>query len=88
MLRTTSPDNYDKWTAATLPFTRPEVKNAVQKMSDIWFNDKYVYGGRKQIVSTNFGDCARADVPGPAQVLAASTRVTSSPASSRRPSRA
>jgi len=56
MLRTTSPENYDKWTKGTLPFTDPIVKAAVQKMGDIWFNDKYVYGGRKQIVSTNFGD--------------------------------
>jgi len=56
MLRTTSPENYDKWVAGTLPFTSPEVKNAVQIWSDIWFNDKYVYGGRKQIISTNFGD--------------------------------
>lgn len=56
MLRTTSPENYDKWTTGALPFTDPVVKNAVQKMSDIWFNDKYVYGGRKQILTTAFGD--------------------------------
>ncbi|HMA34854.1 MAG TPA: ABC transporter substrate-binding protein [Chloroflexia bacterium] len=56
MLRTTSLDNYDKWTRGDLPFTSPEVRNAVKLMTDIWFNDKYVYGGRKQIVSTNFGD--------------------------------
>jgi len=56
MLRTTSLENYDKWTKGTLPFTDPVVKNAVKMMSDIWFNDKYVYGGRKQIVSTAFGD--------------------------------
>jgi alpha-glucoside transport system substrate-binding protein len=56
MLRTTSLANYDKWTKGELPFTSPEVKNAATIMSEIWFNDKYVYGGRKQIVSTNFGD--------------------------------
>lgn len=56
MLRTTSLENYDKWTKGDLPFTSPEVKHAVQVMSDIWFNDKYVFGGRKQIVSTAFGD--------------------------------
>ena len=56
MLRTTSLENYDKWTKGELPFTSPEVKNAVQAMSDIWFNDKYVYGGRKAIATTNFGD--------------------------------
>ncbi|MBA3948110.1 MAG: carbohydrate ABC transporter substrate-binding protein, partial [Herpetosiphonaceae bacterium] len=56
MLRTTSLDNYDKWVKGTLPFTSPEVKHAFQLMTDIWFNDKYVYGGRKAIPTTNFGD--------------------------------
>lgn len=56
MLRTTSPENYDKWTKGELSFTDPIVKNAATVMSDIWFQDKYVYGGRQQIISTNFGD--------------------------------
>jgi alpha-glucoside transport system substrate-binding protein len=56
MLRTTSLENYDKWTKGELPFTSPEVKKAVETMSNIWFNDKYVYGGRQAIASTNFGD--------------------------------
>ncbi|QYR20681.1 ABC transporter substrate-binding protein [Paenibacillus sp. sptzw28] len=59
MLRTTSPENYDKWVAGELPFTDPIVKNAVKKMSDIWFNDDYVYGGRKSIVTTSFGDAVK-----------------------------
>src|SRR5215213_7702157 len=56
MLRTTSLENYDKWTKGELPFTDPVVKNAVQKMGDIWFKDGYVYGGRAAIATTNFGD--------------------------------
>jgi alpha-glucoside transport system substrate-binding protein len=56
MLRTTSLENYDRWTSGELPFTSPEVRNAAQQMADIWFNDEYVYGGRQYIVSTNFGD--------------------------------
>ncbi|MFD1992226.1 ABC transporter substrate-binding protein [Paenibacillus nicotianae] len=56
MLRTTTPENYDKWVKGDLPFTDPIVKNAVKKMSDIWFNKDYVYGGRSSIVTTNFGD--------------------------------
>ena len=56
MLRTTSLENYDKWTKGELPFTDPVVKNAFQKMTDIWFNDKYVYGGRAAIATTAFGD--------------------------------
>jgi alpha-glucoside transport system substrate-binding protein len=56
MLRTTTPENYDKWTSGALPFTSPEVKNAFNILTDIWFNDKYVYGGRKTIATTNFLD--------------------------------
>jgi alpha-glucoside transport system substrate-binding protein len=56
MLRTTSLENYDKWVTGELPFDSPEVKNAAQIMSDLWFNDDYVYGGRASIVSTFFGD--------------------------------
>ncbi len=59
MLRTTSLDNYDKWVTGALPFNSPEVKHAATVMSDIWFNDQYVYGGRKQIISTSFGDSVK-----------------------------
>ncbi len=55
MLRTTSPENYDKWVAGELKFSSPEVKKAAEAMSDIW-QDKYVYGGRAGIVKTSFGD--------------------------------
>ncbi len=60
MLRTTSLENYDKWTSGEMQFTDPVVKNALQKMTDIWFKDGYVYGGRAAIATTNFGDA-----PGP-----------------------
>ena len=56
MLRTTSLENYDKWVKGELKFDSPEVKNAIETWSKIWFNDKYVYGGRDKIVSTYFGD--------------------------------
>jgi alpha-glucoside transport system substrate-binding protein len=59
MLRTTSLENYDKWVTGELPFTDPVVKNAATTMSEIWLNDKYVYGGREAIVTTNFGDAAK-----------------------------
>jgi alpha-glucoside transport system substrate-binding protein len=39
-----------------LPFDSPEVKNAIETWSEIWFNDAYVFGGRSSIVSTAFGD--------------------------------
>ncbi len=56
MLRTTSLDNYDAWVAGELPFSSPEVKNAIETWSEIWFNPDYVFGGTDGIVSTFFGD--------------------------------
>ncbi len=56
MLRTTSLENYDAWVTGDLPFSSPEVQNAIQTWSDLWFNDDFVSGGRAAIVSTNFGD--------------------------------
>ena len=45
MLRTTSLENYDKWTTGELSFASPEVKNAAETLAEIWFNEDYVYGG-------------------------------------------
>ncbi len=59
MLRTTTPENYDKWVAGTLKFDSPEVRKAIDYATKIWFNDKYVYGGRKAIASTAFGDAPK-----------------------------
>ncbi len=56
MLRTTTPENYDKWVAGELPFSSPEVTHAAEVVQSIWFNDAYVYGGRNAIVTTFFGD--------------------------------
>ena len=56
MLRTTSLENYDKWTTGELAFASPEVKNAAETLAEVWFNDDYVYGGRASIVTTFFGD--------------------------------
>jgi len=56
MLRTQSPETYDKWVRGEIPFTDPMVKNAVDKLSEIWLHEGYVYGGVKSIVTTSFGD--------------------------------
>jgi alpha-glucoside transport system substrate-binding protein len=56
MLRTTTPENYDKWVKGELKFSSPEVKKAVQEWADIWTNPDYVYGGTASIVKTSFGD--------------------------------
>jgi alpha-glucoside transport system substrate-binding protein len=55
MLRTTSLENYDKWTRGELPFSSPEVKRAAEVLSEVW-KDEYVYGGQAAVVTTFFGD--------------------------------
>jgi alpha-glucoside transport system substrate-binding protein len=59
MLRTTTLENYDKWVKGELKFSSPEVKHAAQVMSDLWFTDGNVYGGRKAIATTAFGDAPK-----------------------------
>lgn len=59
MLRTTSLENYDKWVKGELKFDSPEVRNALGYITKIWFDDKYVYGGRKAIPTTAFGDAPK-----------------------------
>ena len=59
MLRTTSLENYDKWVKGELKFDSPEVRNAIKYVTDIWFNDAYVYGGRAAIAATAFGDAPK-----------------------------
>jgi alpha-glucoside transport system substrate-binding protein len=59
MLRTTSLENYDKWVKGELKFDSPEVRAAVEYVTEIWFNDAYVYGGRAAIPTTFFGDAPK-----------------------------
>ncbi len=56
MLRTTTPENYDKWVKGELKFDSPEVRLALQKLSDLWLTEGYVYGGQEAIATTFFGD--------------------------------
>ena len=59
LLRTASPDVYDKWVKHEIPFDAPEIKEAVKIMMGIWGNDKYVYGGATNILSTSVADAQR-----------------------------
>ena len=56
MLRIHPPEVYDEWVAGDLDFNSPEVKEALEYMGEIWFNEDYVLGGREGIVLTPFGD--------------------------------
>jgi alpha-glucoside transport system substrate-binding protein len=59
MLRTTSLQNYDAWVKGDLKFDSPEVRNALSYVTNIWFNDANVYGGRSVITTTFFGDAPK-----------------------------
>ncbi|UWR23920.1 ABC transporter substrate-binding protein [Sulfitobacter sp. S190] len=56
MLRTTSPENYDKWVTNDLAFNSDEVKAAMDVFGSIAKNDAYVAGGADSVASTFFGD--------------------------------
>lgn len=52
MLRTTDIDTYNAWAAHELNFDSPEVKNAFDLASQIYFTDGYVAGGGTAILAT------------------------------------
>ncbi|MFN3216669.1 MAG: ABC transporter substrate-binding protein [Acidimicrobiales bacterium] len=54
MLRLHGPDVYDAWVSNELPFNAPEVAEVVEFVSDIWFEEGNVLGGRDIIAQTGF----------------------------------
>ncbi len=61
MLRTTSLENYDRWTVPASPeerllFSSPEVKNAWEIMGYFLKNEDYVYGGTDAVLDNRFFD--------------------------------
>lgn len=56
MLRTQSPDVYDKWVANEIPFNDPRVVNAIDTFGKFAKNAKYVAGGVSSVGSTDFRD--------------------------------
>jgi len=54
MLRTQSPETYDKWVSNEIPFTDPAVVEAIEEFG--WFarNDKFVAGGSGTVATTDF----------------------------------
>jgi alpha-glucoside transport system substrate-binding protein len=56
LLDTAEIDFYDKWTSHQIPWTHPKIKDAWRIFGDIVLNDKYIYGGRKGVLSINFGE--------------------------------
>jgi alpha-glucoside transport system substrate-binding protein len=67
MLRTQSPEVYDKWVKNEIPFNDPAVINAVNEFG--WFakNDKFVAGGAAAVASTDFRDSPKGLFASPPQ---------------------
>jgi len=56
MLRTQTPDVYDKWTKNEIPFNDPAVVNAIDIFAKIATDDKMVDGGAQAVAATDFRD--------------------------------
>lgn len=67
MLRTASPEDYDKWVSNEMKFTDPVVINAINEFG--WFakNDAYVVGGAGAVASTDFRDSPKGLFASPPQ---------------------
>jgi len=67
MLRTQSPETYDKWVTHQIPFTDPAVQGAIDEFG--WFarNDKFVAGGAGAVASTDFRDSPKGLFSSPPQ---------------------
>ena len=67
MLRTQSPDVYDKWVSNELPFDAPEVVAAIEEFGAFARNDAYVAGGAGAVASTDFRDSPKGIFSSPPQ---------------------
>nr|MCU0832256.1 ABC transporter substrate-binding protein [Rhizobiaceae bacterium] len=54
MLRTQSPETYDKWVRNEIPFNDPAVIGAIEEFGYFARNDKFVAGGAAAVASTDF----------------------------------
>jgi alpha-glucoside transport system substrate-binding protein len=56
LLRTAPADIYEQWYNHEIPFNHPEVLEAADYMSEIWFTDDYAFGGSTYINATWIGE--------------------------------
>lgn len=56
LLRTAPPEIYTQWYTHEIPFNDPEVLEAADYMSQIWFTPDYAYGGSTYINATFIGN--------------------------------
>ena len=67
MLRTQSPETYDKWTTNELAFNSPEVVAAIDEFGYFARYDAYVAGGAAAVASTDFRDSPKGLFSSPPQ---------------------
>lgn len=67
MLRTQSPDVYDKWVSNEVKFDDPAVVEAIEAFGAIARNDAYVAGGAAAVASTDFRDSPKGLFASPPQ---------------------
>lgn len=67
MLRTQSPDTYDKWVSNEIPFDAPEVIAAIDDFGSFARNEKYVAGGVGTVATTDFRDSPKGLFTSPPQ---------------------
>jgi len=67
MLRTQSPDVYDKWVTHELPFNSPEVVAAIDEFGYFVKNDAYVAGGAASVSSADFRESPKGLFASPPQ---------------------
>ncbi|MEP5155228.1 ABC transporter substrate-binding protein [Planktotalea sp.] len=67
MLRTQTPDLYDKWVSNELKFNSPEVIEAIETFGKFALNDDYVAGGAGAVASTDFRDSPKGLFDSPPQ---------------------
>lgn len=66
MLRTQSPQDYDKWVSNELKFNDPKVKAAIDEFG--WFiKDEFVEGSRSTVAATDFRDSPKGLFSSPAK---------------------
>ena len=69
MLRTTTPENYDRWVSNDLAFNSPEVLKAMEVYGQFSRNDDYVAGGASSVATTFFGDAPKGLFSSPASCM-------------------
>jgi alpha-glucoside transport system substrate-binding protein len=67
MLRTQSPETYDKWVTNELPFNSPEVVAAIETFGTFAKTDANVAGGAAAVASTDFRDSPKGLFTSPPQ---------------------